>query len=89
MTKNIKINGHIFNDVDTIRVENADVPGEYVYFLDTTVTDNAAAAVDIASGKTGYVNGNLIIGTRGPTTTREDFFAQRNQQIYSSSVLNI
>ena len=59
MAKNIKINNVTYNAVDKLSVPLAAGGGNAV-FPDTSDAD--AAATDIATGKTAYVNGTKITG---------------------------
>lgn len=61
-------------DVTLLGADYPDVPsvilpktgGGNAEFTDTSISDNAASASDIALGKKAYVNGNLVTGTAQP-----------------------
>ena len=61
MTQSITLWGATYSQVDKLQLP---LTGSgTASFLDTTISSNAAAAGDIASGKQAYVNGSLITGT--------------------------
>ena len=56
----VKLWGATYSNVPALVVPST---SGTVQFDDTTISTNAAAASDIASGKQAYVNGSLIVGT--------------------------
>jgi hypothetical protein len=61
MTQSITLWGATYSQTDTLQLPKTG--GGTASFIDTTISSNAAAAGDIASGKLAYVNGSLITGT--------------------------
>ena len=61
MSQNVTLWGASYSQVPSILVPKTG--GGTAQFDDTTISSNAAAAADIASGKLAYVNGSLITGT--------------------------
>lgn len=61
MTQSITLWGATYSQTDTLQLPKTG--GGTASFIDTTISSNAAAASDIASGKLAYVNGSLITGT--------------------------
>lgn len=61
MAQNITLMGASYSNVPSVRLPKTG--GGTATFDDTTISSNAAAASDIASGKLAYVNGSLITGT--------------------------
>ena len=61
MSQNITLLGASYSDVPAVTLPKTG--GGTATFTDTTISSNAAAAGDIASGKLASVNGSLITGT--------------------------
>ena len=61
MAQNVTVAGASYQDVPSILLPKTG--GGTASFVDTTISTNAAAASDIASGKLAYVNGSLVTGT--------------------------
>lgn len=61
MAQNITLMGASYSNVPSVQLPKTG--GGTATFDDTTISSNAAAASDIASGKLAYVNGALITGT--------------------------
>ena len=61
MAQNVTVAGASYSDVPSVVLPKTG--GGTATFLDTTISSNAAAASDIASGKLAYVNGSLVEGT--------------------------
>lgn len=61
MAQNITLLGASYSNVPSVQLPKTG--GGTATFDDTTISSNAAAASDIASGKLAYVNGSLITGT--------------------------
>lgn len=61
MAQNITLLGGSYSDVPSVLLPKTG--GGTAQFDDTTISSNAAAAADIASGKQAWVNGSLITGT--------------------------
>ena len=61
MAQNVTVQGASYSDVPAVVLPKTG--GGTATFTDTTISTNAAAAGDIASGKLAYVNGVLLTGT--------------------------
>ena len=61
MAQNITLMGASYSNVPSVQLPKTG--GGTATFDDITISSNAAAASDIASGKLAYVNGSLITGT--------------------------
>ena len=61
MKKNVKINDVVYSNIDTIKLQSSESSG-FVSFVETS--DSNATASDVVSGKTCYVNGTKIVGTK-------------------------
>ena len=84
MAQQVKIAGALFNDVPYIQCP--DVNDVYHSFYDTTISSNAAAATDIASGKKAYVNGALVTGSAtAPVLTTKSITANGTYNASSDS----
>lgn len=64
MAQNVTLLGADYPDVPSVILPKTE--GGNAEFTDTSISDNAAAASDIALGKKAYVNGNLVTGTAQP-----------------------
>lgn len=76
MAQNVTLLGADYPDVPSVILPKTG--GGNAEFTDTSISDNAASASDIALGKKAYVNGNLVTGTAQPmeivkTTNVTDF----------------
>lgn len=55
-------------------------------FTDTTISDNAASASDIATGKKAYVNGNLVTGTYMPSFVHSEFTCNSSKGVQTVAI---
>ena len=84
MSKNIQIKGKVYNNIESIKAEDADNLGTYVSFMDTTITSGGVTAGDILTGKLAYNNGRLIVGTNPGGIITEELFEECNQDKYGA-----
>lgn len=89
MAQNITLLGASYSNVPSVRLPKTG--GGTATFDDTTISSNAAAASDIASGKLAYVNGSLITGTNsgGGGSSKNAQVVQGTTRTNSSSLTAI
>ena len=89
MAQNITLLGASYSNVPSVRLPKTG--GGTATFDDTTISSNAAAASDIASGKLAYVNGALITGTNsgGGGSSKNTQVVQGTTRTTSSSLTAI
>lgn len=85
MAQNITLMGASYSNVPSVLLPKTG--GGTAQFDDTTISSNAAAASDIASGKLAYVNGALITGTNsgGGGSSMNVQVAQSTTRVASTS----
>ena len=83
MSQNIQIKGKVYNNIESIKAEDADNLGTYVSFVDTTIASGGATNSDILLGKKIYCNNTLITGTNDNPLT-SDLYTECNQEKYGS-----
>ena len=85
MTQSITLWGATYSQVDSLTLPKTG--SGTATFVDTTISSNAAAASDIASGKLAWVNGSLITGTSsgGGGTDHLTLLATKNLGTISTS----
>ena len=87
MAQNITLLGASYSNVPSVRLPKTG--GGTATFDDTTISSNAAAASDIASGKLAYVNGSLITGTASGGSSKNAQVVQGTTRTNSSSLTAI
>lgn len=89
MAQNITLMGASYSNVPSVQLPKTG--GGTATFDDTTISSNAAAASDIASGKLAYVNGALITGTNsgGGGSSKNAQVVQGTTRTTSSSLTAI
>ena len=87
MAQNITLLGASYSNVPSVRLPKTG--GGTATFDDTTISSNAAAASDIASGKLAYVNGSLITGTASGGSSKNAQVVQATTRTNSSSLTAI
>ena len=61
MSKNVKINSVVYNEVGIIKVPTAEDPNVVVEYVDSSEGDISEA--DILKGKIGFSKGKKVVGT--------------------------
>lgn len=87
MAQNITLMGASYSNVPSVQLPKTG--GGTATFDDTTISSNAAAASDIASGKLAYVNGSLITGTASGGSSKNAQVVQGTTRTNSSSLTAI
>lgn len=87
MAQNITLLGASYSNVPSVQLPKTG--GGTATFDDTTISSNAAAASDIASGKLAYVNGSLITGTASGGSSKNAQVVQGTTRTNSSSLTAI
>lgn len=87
MAQNITLMGASYSNVPSVRLPKTG--GGTATFDDTTISSNAAAASDIASGKLAYVNGALITGTASGGSSKNAQVVQGTTRTNSSTLTAI
>lgn len=87
MAQNITLLGASYSNVPSVRLPKTG--GGTATFDDTTISSNAAAASDIASGKLAYVNGSLITGTASGGSSKNAQVVQGTTRTTSSTLTAI
>lgn len=87
MAQNITLLGASYSDVPSVQLPKTG--GGTATFDDTTISSNAAAASDIASGKLAYVNGSLITGTASGGSSKNAQVVQGTTRTTSSTLTAI
>lgn len=87
MAQNITLLGASYSNVPSVRLPKTG--GGTATFDDTTISSNAAAASDIASGKLAYVNGALITGTASGGSSKNAQVVQGTTRTNSSTLTAI
>ena len=83
MAQNITLMGASYSNVPSVQLPKKG--GGMATFDDTTISSNAAAASDIASGKLAYVNGALITGTASGGTSMNVQVAQSTIRVANTA----
>lgn len=87
MAQNITLLGASYSNVPSVQLPKTG--GGTATFDDTTISSNAAAASDIASGKLAYVNGSLITGTASGGSSKNAQVVQGTTRTNSSTLTAI
>lgn len=87
MAQNVTVQGASYSDVPAVVLPKTG--GGTATFTDTTISTNAAAAGDIASGKLAYVNGSLVTGTASGGSSKNTQVVQGTTRTTSSTLTAI
>ena len=87
MAQNVTVQGASYSDVPAVVLPKTG--GGTATFTDTTISTNAAAAGDIASGKLAYVNGSLVTGTASGGSSKNTQVVQGTTRTNSSTMTAI